>query len=158
MLQSVAKGNHSASEAALFRQLFHASFGTHRGLDAFPGCLPIANVVQQLVNMGVKSLLAFLDAPDFNTVFGKPFHNERCFVLSASQTVKHKHQQNIKLVLQSVSLDFLNGIPVLSRDLKPGNALFRKLPDNFPSGMLPNKLPARFLLHGNVIFFDLSKR
>ena len=46
MLQSVAKGNHSASEAAFFRQLFHASFGTHRGLDAFPGCLPIANVVQ----------------------------------------------------------------------------------------------------------------
>ena len=158
MLQSVAKRNHPTSEAAFFRQLFHAGFGTHRGLDAFPGCLPIANVVQQLVNMGIKPLLAFLDAPDFNTVFGEPFHNERCFVLSASQTIKHEHQQNIKLVLQSVSLDFLNGIPVFGRNLKPGNTLFRKLLDDFPSGMLLNKLPARFLLHGNVIFFDLSKR
>ena len=158
MLQSVAKGNHSASEAALFRQLFHAGFGTHRGLDAFPGCLPIANVVQQFINVGVKPLLAFLGTPHFNTVFDKPFYNKRRFVLSAAQTVKHEHQQNIKLVLQSVPLNFLYGIPVLGRDLKPGNALFRKLPDNFPSGMLPNKFPARFLLHGNVIFFDLSKR
>ena len=108
--------------------------------------------------MGIKPLLSFLGAPHLNAVFDKPLHNKRRFILSAPQSVKHKYQQNIKLVLQSVPLNFLYGIPVLGRDLKPGNALFRKLPDNFPSGMLPNKLPARFLLHGNVIFFDLSKR
>jgi len=45
----------------------------HRVLDPFPGCLPIANVVQQLVNMGIKPLLAFLDAPDFNTVLKRVF-------------------------------------------------------------------------------------
>ena len=78
--------------------------------------------------MGVKPLLAFLGTPHFNTVFDKPFYNKRRFVLSAAQTVKHEHQQNIKLVLQSVPLNFLYGIPVLGRDLKPGKRPFPKTP------------------------------
>ena len=139
-------------------QLLHSGLGADRGFDAFAGRLPVTDIIQQLVHMSIKPLLSFLGTPHLNAVFDKPLHNERRFVLSAAQTVKHKHQQNIKLILQSVSLDFLNGIPVFGRDLKPGNTLLRKLLDDFPSGMLPNKLPARFLLHGNIIFFDLSQR
>ena len=113
MFQTVAKGNAAASKISLLGQLLHPGFSTYRSLDAFPGGLPIAYVVQQLIDMGIKPLLSLLGAPDLDTVFDKPFYNEWRFVLSASQAVKHEHQQHIEFVLQGVPLDFLNSVPIL---------------------------------------------
>ena len=97
---------------SLLRQLLHSGLGADRGFDAFTGRLPVTDVIQQLVHMGIKPLLSFLCAPHLNAVFDKPLHNKRRFILSAPQSVKHEYQQNIKLVLQGVTLNFLNGVPV----------------------------------------------
>ena len=78
----------------------------------FIGVLLVGFAIMDGQDMGVGSLLPFLGTPHFNAVFHKPFHNKRCFVLSAPQSVKHKYQQNIEFVLQGITLNFLNGIPV----------------------------------------------
>ena len=112
MLQTITKWNTAAGKMTFLCQLLHSGLGADRGFDAFTGCLPVTDVIQQLVHMGIKPLLSFLGAPHLNAVFDKPLHNKRRFVLSAPQSVKHKYQQNIEFVLQGITLNFLNGIPV----------------------------------------------
>ncbi|OCN01989.1 hypothetical protein A7X67_04335 [Clostridium sp. W14A] len=73
-----------------------AGFRADGCLDAFAGGLPVADVIRQLIHMRIKTLLPFLGAPDFNAVVYEPFHDKRCFVLAASQPVKHEDQKNIK--------------------------------------------------------------
>ena len=112
MLQTITKRNTAAGKMTFLRQLLHSGLGADRGFDAFAGRLPVTDIIQQLVHMSIKPLLPFLGTPHFNAVFHKPFYNKRCFVLSAPQSVKHKYQQNIEFVLQGITLNFLNGVPV----------------------------------------------
>lgn len=57
--------------------------------------------------MVVKTLLAFLRAPDLNPIFCKPFYDKRRFILLAAQTVKHEYKKNIKFTYTMASLSFL---------------------------------------------------
>ena len=45
------------------------------------------------------TLLTFAGTPNLDAVFNEPLHKERRFILSAAQTVKHEHQQHVKLLL-----------------------------------------------------------
>lgn len=76
LFQSVAIGDTAASKVTLLGQLLHAGLGADRGLDTLPGGLPVADVVQELVNMGIKPLLALHSAPDLNPVLDEPLHYE----------------------------------------------------------------------------------
>ena len=105
--------------------------------------------------MRIKSLLTFVYAPDLDPLLREPFHDKGRFVVTPTQTVKHEHQQNIKLSGSSRLLKQLELIAVFCRFLKTGNAFFGKLLDDFPA--LPFcKFVAGFFLHGYVILFDLS--
>ena len=156
--QLIAKRRPSAGVVALLGQLFDPGLDAHRGFDAFPGRLPVSYVVQQFVNMIIKTLLALHGAPYLNAVFHKPFDDKRSFIVLAAQAVKHENQQNIKPTLQGQLLDFLNSVPILGRFLKTGNAFLGKLLDNFPAGLSLDKLPAKLLLHGNIVFLHLPHR
>ncbi len=108
--------------------------------------------------MGVKPLLALHNAPDLNAVFGKPLNNEGGLVVLSPQAVKHEYQQNVKLALKRHPLDLLNGVPVLGRDLKAGNAFLGKLSDDLPVRLMLAIFMAALLLHGYIVFFHLPHR
>ena len=151
----VTKSYNAASVVTFFRKLFYTGASTDRGLDALAGCLPVADIVHQLIDMGIKTLLTFIYAPDLDPLLREPFHDKGRFVVTPTQTVKHEHQQNIKLSGSSRLLKQLELIAVFCRFLKTGNAFFGKLLDDFPA--LPFcKFVAGFFLHGYVILFDLS--
>ena len=119
------------------------------------GIVPVSDIVHQLIDMGIKTLLTFIYAPDLDPLLREPFHDKGRFVVTPTQTVKHEHQQNIKLSGSSSLLKQLELIAVFCRFLKTGNAFFGKLLDDFPA--LPFcKFVAGFFLHGYVILFDLS--
>lgn len=82
--------------------------GSDRGFHTFAVCLPETDIVQQLINVVVKSLFTFLSAPYLNTIFGEPFNDKRCFVGDSPNTVKHKDKQNIELLLTGKILNDLN--------------------------------------------------
>ena len=151
----VTKCHRTASVVAFLRKLFYTGTSTDRSFDTFAGCLPVADVVHQLIDMRIKSLLTFVYAPDLDPLLREPFHDKGRFVVTPTQTVKHEHQQNIKLSGSSSLLKQLELIAVFCRFLKTGNAFFGKLLDDFPA--LPFcKFVAGFFLHGYVILFDLS--
>ena len=99
-----AEGNHAAvvfTGNGHLRLLFPNTDG---GFLAFTGCLPEANIVEQLVHMIVKTLLAFLDAPDPDAMSNEPLHHEGRFIVAAAQTVKHENQQYIEFSGQRIYL------------------------------------------------------
>ena len=108
--------------------------------------------------MIIKSLLSFYSTPDLNAIAYKPLHYKRSFVITASQTVKHIDQQNIKFSLYSIPLDFLYRVPVFRRNLKTGNTLFVNFLFNTPILTTGHKFPTKLFLHGNIIFFYLPNR
>ena len=151
----VAKRHGAACIVAFPGELFQPCPGTDRGFQTFAGCLPVADVVHQLVHMGVKSLLSFVHAPDFDALLREPFHDKGRFIITATETVKHEHQQDVKLALHCGLLDFLEFITVFGRLLKAGNAFFGKFLDDLPA-LTFCKVAAGFFLHGDVVFLDLS--
>lgn len=104
--------------------------------------------------MVIKPLLAFLGAPDLNTVVDKPFHNEGCFVIAPAKAVKHENKKDVKGVQCRLALDFLYGIALLGRHFEAGDTLLGKLSNNVPAHLC-GKLMAPLFLHGDVVFFDL---
>ena len=84
---AVAKSNNPACVVSFLSQLFHPGPGSDGGLDAFSRCLPVPDVVHQLVNMAVKPLLTFLGAPHLDALLDEPFHHKRRFIITAAQTV-----------------------------------------------------------------------
>ena len=151
----VPESNRSTGIVTFLCKLFYTGASTDRSFDTFAGCLPVADVVHQLIDMGIKTLLTFIYAPDLDPLLREPFHDKGRFVVTPTQTVKHEHQQNIKLSGSSSLLKQLELIAVFCRFLKTGNAFFGKLLDDFPA--LPFcKFVAGFFLHGYVILFDLS--
>ena len=82
--RAVAVRDHPAGVVALFGELTDPRLGTDRGLDALTGCLLIADVVQELVHMGIKPLLSLGRAPYLNTILDKPLYNKRRLVVAAA--------------------------------------------------------------------------
>ena len=96
-----------------------------RRLFALSACLPESDVVEQLVHMSVKALLSLFDAPDLNAIFNEPLHHKGRFVLTSSETVEHKHQQNIEFLGRCLCLDFRQCIAIGGSSLVAGDALFQ---------------------------------
>ena len=106
--------------------------------------------------MGIESLLAFFGTPYLDTIFHKPFHDKRCFVIFSAQTVKHENKKNIKGSGKRFLLNFLNSVSFFCRNLVTGNALLRKLFHDCPA-LLCSKFTAALSLHWNIIFFNLPQ-
>lgn len=157
LYQLIAIGRVTATKSALHNDLPQTGLGTNGGLDAFAGRLPVTDVVQQLVHMVIKPLLAFLGAPNLDAVVDEPFHNERCFVIAPAKAVKHENKKDVKGVQCRLALDFLYGVALLGGDLEAGHAFLGKLSNNVPTHLC-GELMASLLLHGDVILFDLLQR
>ena len=155
LFQAVSIGNSATPEASFLHDLRQAGLRSHRGLETLSGCLPIADVVPQLVDVVIHLLLPFHCAPHFNAVADEPLHHERCFIIPPPQAVEHEHQQDVKLPLLGILADLLNGIAVSSSYLEARDTLFRKFFEDRPPLALC-KLTAALLLHGDIIFVYLS--
>ena len=127
LLELVAKWYNAAGEAAVLCKLLHAGFHAHGGLDALAGCLPVADIVKQLVNMIVEPLLPLYGAPNFNTIADKPLYDKGRFVISTAETVKHIDKQNVKAPGNGFLLQFLHGVTLFCRFFETGYAFFVKL-------------------------------
>ena len=151
----VPVGSTAAPKTPLLDDLAQPGLGSDGGLEALAGGLPVTDIVHQLVHMVVKPLLALLGAPDLDPILDEPLHHKGRLIFLAPQPVKHKDEQDVELPHGRFTLDLLNGIPILRGDLKAGDALLGKLPDDVPAFFL-RELMAALLLHGDVIFFNLS--
>ena len=103
----------------------------------------------------VEPLLSLVHAPDFDALLRKPLHDKGRFIITATETVKHEHQQDVKLALHCGLLDFLEFVTLFGRFFEAGNAFFGKFLDDLPA-LTFCKVAAGFFLHGDVILFDLS--
>ena len=92
---------------------------------------------------------------DLDALLREPFHDKGRFVITATETVKHEHQQNVKLAFHCSLLYLLEFITVFGRLLKAGNAFLGKFLDDLPA-LTFCKVAAGFFLHGDVVFLDLS--
>lgn len=155
LFNAVSERNRAAGVVALLSQLFQPGLGADGGFQTFAGCLPIADVIHQLVHMGVEPLLTFPRTPHLNAVFHEPFHHKGRLIVPAAKTVKHEHQQDVKSASEGVLLDALDGVPVFGGDLIPGDALLKVFFYDFPAHVV-RKFTAFLLLHGNVVFFYLA--
>ena len=155
LFQAVSIGNDPAAEPPLLHNLRQTGLCSGGGFEALAGCLPVADVVHQLVHMGVKPLLSFVHAPDLDALLGEPLHNKGRFIITAAEAGKHEHQQDVKLPFLGVLADLLNGIAVSGSHLETGDTLFRKFFDDRPSLAL-RKFTAVLFLHRDIIFFYLS--
>ena len=99
-----AEGNHAAVVFTGNGHLCLLFPNTYGSFLTFTGCLPEANVIEQLVHMIVKTLLALLDTPDSDAMGNEPLYYEGCFVVAAAQTVKHENQQYIEFSGQCIYL------------------------------------------------------
>ena len=84
VFKAVSVGKGATGIQTAFGELFQPRFHTHGGFDALAGCLPVSDIIQQLVHMVVKALLSFHCAPYFNTVFDKPFYYKWRFIILTS--------------------------------------------------------------------------
>ena len=126
-----------------------------RSLLTFAGSLPEADVVQELVHVGVEPLLTLAGRPDLDTLLHEPLHHEGRLVLPASQPVEHENEQHIELMLCCSLLDFHDSVSLIRADLIPGHSLLRDLVHDLPVRMGGCVLPAGQLLHRDVIVVDL---
>ena len=92
---------------------------------------------------------------DLDALLREPFHDKGRFIITATETVKHEHQQDVKLALHRSLLNFLEFVTLFGRFFEAGNAFFGKFLDDFPA-LTFCKVAAGFFLHGDVILFDLS--
>ena len=85
----------------------------------------------------------------------EPFHDKGRFIITATETVKHEHQQNVKLAFHRSLLYLLEFITVFGRFLEARNAFLGKFLDDLPA-LTFCKVATGFFLHGDVVFLDLS--
>lgn len=100
-----------------FGHLPDAGLDAGGGLAGLAGRLPKPDVVEQVIHMIIKFLLALASTPDFYAMFDEPFHNKWCFVLAASKPVEHKDKENIELALFRICFDELQFIAFFGRHL-----------------------------------------
>ena len=142
------RGN-AAFETALLHKLAQGGFCADRGLFAFPVRLPETDIVRELVGMIVKALLALLCAPDLYTILGKPLHHKGGFVSDPPDTVKHKHQENVKLAFLGPLFYELDFATVFGPYFMAGDTVLLFLKDDFPAHLFCETVTG-FPLHGNV--------
>ena len=158
-IHSVKTEGHEAT--AIFPRQHHLLLlgaNADRGLFRFAGRLPETDVIEQLIHMAVESLLAFLDAPDADSMRHEPLHHERCFIIAAAKAVEHEYQQNIEFPCQRIRLDLHDGVSVFGFDLVAGHTLLIKLLDDLPSSLGLHKFPTGNALHGDVVVIYLTNR
>ncbi len=107
--------------------------------------------------MRFKFLFSFHNAENSDSLLGKPFHYERGFIFPASQTVEHKHKKNVKTLIFGIFPKFLDRIPLVRYDLKPGYTFLAHFFNNSPTLFLC-KSPALDTLHGNIVVIHLPFR
>ena len=61
----------------------------------------------------LEFLLTFIDAPDFDSVFGEPLEDEWSLVFDSSKSIEHEDKQNVKFMLHSGFLQILYCVTVL---------------------------------------------
>ena len=157
-LQPVAVGHKSAAPLTILYHLAVAGSHTDCGFLTFAGSLPEANVVQELVHVVIKPLFSLPRAPDLDALLHEPLHHEGRFIIPPTETVEHKNEQHIELVLCCSFLDFHDRVPVCGADLVPGDTLLRYLIDDLPVRMRFCVLPAGQSLHWDVIVIHLTNR
>ena len=118
MDEAIAIMRCSPLEMSFLYKLFHPGSCSDGGLDALARCLPKPNVVEQLIDMGVKPLLAFFYAPHFDPLTDKPLHDEGGLVLFSADAVEHENKQHVELFFDGSFLKILNGITVFCRNFE----------------------------------------
>lgn len=81
--------------------------------------------------MVIKPLLAFLGAPNLDSVVDEPFHDEGRFVIAATQPVKHEYKMSKAFSAASRWISCMAS-RCLADTLKPETP-FRKTPEQCPS-------------------------
>ena len=142
-------GGHATSKTSSLNKLTKSSPGPDGGLLAFAVSLPKPDIVCQLVRMVIKALLAFLGAPDPDTISYEPFHNKWGLISNAAYAVEHENQKDVELTLLCVFFDNLQFISVLSPYLVPRNAIFLFFVDDGPAVSFGETV-AFLALHRNV--------
>lgn len=145
----VAVWSKTAFETTVLDELTEGGFCADRSLFAFAVSLPEADIVGELVSMGIKTLLTLLGTPYPDAVLNKPLYHKGRFVSDTPDAVKHEHQQNIELALLGPFLDDLELIAVFGPYLVAGHAVLLFLVNNRPAHLFTEAvtLPA---LHGDV--------
>ena len=138
------------SGAAFVMTLFHQQPQTrscaYGRFFAFTVSLPKADIVHQLVGVGVKPLFALVHAPYPDIAFYEPFHHKGRFVRNPADTVKHEHKEYIKLFRKGKLLDILYAVAFFSSYLMSRYAVLAFLMDEYPP-LLFQKASARLPLH-----------
>ena len=112
LAQPIAIWGRSAHISVLLNELLHPHPGAQGGLDALPRGLPEPDVVEELVHMIFKPLFPLHHTPDSNSIFDEPLHHKGRFVVPPPQTIKHEHQQHIKLLQDCRLLDCNQRFPL----------------------------------------------
>ena len=99
--------------------------------------------------MVVKALFPLLGTPNSDAVPDEPLHHKGSFIRDAPDAVKHKHQQDVKLLLLCVFLDDLEFVPVFRPNLMAGDPILLLFVDNGPTLFL-RKAVTGFSLHRNI--------
>ena len=144
-----------ACKKAFFGQLADTCPDPLGGFCTLASSLPVADIVGELVNMVVKTLLPFTDAPDSNAVPCQPFHNKRRLIVPPSDPVKHIDQKDIKFSGEGSLPDLQNGVPLLHGQLIARNPFFGKFLFDLPTSLL-GKCAAGNALHRDIVFLYLS--
>ena len=154
LFQPVPVWRCTAPEPSFQHHLAQCRFGADGGFLALTVRPPVADVVGKAVGVRPEALFTLVDAPHSDAMLHEPFHHEGGLIGFAAQTVKHKHQQDIKFALLGPLFDELHLVPVIGADLESGHAGLLFLANNDPSHF-PGELPAGFALDGDVRLVQL---
>ena len=141
----------SALKVTFFHKLAQTGAGSDGSFFTLAVCLPEADVVQQFVGVVVETLLTLLGTPYPDAVPYKPFHNKGSFICDTTDTVEHKHQQDVKLAPPGIVLDNLELVTGGGADFVTGHAFFLFFMNDDPALRL-SEFVASLSLHGQVSF------
>ena len=117
LYELIPERNYSFCENPFLNKLAHSRPYTFRSLCAFSGSLPEPYVIHQLINVIIETLFALLNAPNLDTLLNEPFDHKRRFIINTPDTVKHKDEENIELLIDSVLFELLNSISLVGVNL-----------------------------------------
>ena len=105
--------------------------------------------------LNADTMEVYTELVPFDAALAQRMSDRAVKVITATEAVKHEHQQDVKLALHCGLLDFLKFVTFFGRFLEAGNAFFGELLDDLPA-LTFCKVAAGFFLHGDVVFLDLS--
>lgn len=154
--QAVSISNRATGIIAFLVHLTKPCLDAQGGVFGFSFTLPVANVIEQLVCMTVQNLFALFDTDDADAVLDKPFDNERRFITSTPDSVKHKHEQDFETLLERVLAQLLQSISIFGWGFERRNAALLVFFDD-PQPVFPRVFLTRLPLHGDIIMIGLSR-